>query len=221
MTIKRWLYVAGIVVAVAGLAVGAWWVYSLYSRASKWEKLYYDCLAAPADTVVIWKDRVIFSDDTIRPVAKKRWIKTDTVTIHDTIRVEREVEMNRYADSYKQDGVRIRWEALTKGTLEWIKFPNIIIPERITTVEKKVPVHDTTQVLVELSHVGLYARLLVNNFKEFPAIEAGGIMSFKGKGGLTAGAMYNPAEANLYTDQAVQNKKTPLYFTIGGFFYIK
>ena len=220
MTLKRWLYVAGIVVAVTGLAIGAWWIYSLYSRASKWEKLYYDCLSSPADTVVIWKDRVIFSDDTLKPKPRKHWYKTDTVTIHDTIFVKKEA-VNYYADSYKKDGVRIRWEAVTKGTLESLQFPNIIIPEKITTVEKKVPVHDTTTLLVELTHAGVYAKLFVNNFSDFPAVEAGALISFRGKGGIMAGGMYNPAERNLYTDPAALTNKFPLYFTIGGFFFIK
>ena len=221
MTIKRWIYVIGILIAVVGLAIGAWWIFKLYGRASKWEKLYYDCLAAPSDTVIIWKDRVIFSDDTLIPQPKKHWIRHDTIRLHDTITVEKETEINYYAESYKKDGIRIRWEAVTKGTLEQIQFPNIIIPERITTVEKRVPVHDTITQTVELSHIGLYAKLFINNFKDFPGIEGGGLMSFKGKGGLMAGVLYNPSEQNLFIDPNATSKKTPLYFTAGGFFYIK
>jgi len=221
MTLKSWLYIIGIAVLIVGLAIGAWWVYKLYSRASKWEKLYDDCLSTPADTIIIWKDRVIFSDDTIRPLPKKHWSRRDTVFIHDTIVDEKKIEMNYYADSFKKDGIRIRWEAVTKGTLEQIQFPNIIIPERITTVEKRVPVHDTVTQTVELSHIGLYAKLFINNFKDFPGIEGGGLMSFKGRGGLMAGVLYNPGEQNLFVDSENKIKKTPLYLTIGGFFYIK
>jgi len=221
MTLKRWLYFAGIAVSIAILAIGAWWIYRLYARASQWEKMYYDCLAAPSVTVVIWKDRVIFSADTIKPSPRRHWKRTDTIRIHDTVALIKEVEVNHYADLYQKDGVRIHWEAMTKGTLERLLFPNIIIPERVTTVEKRVPVHDIRSRNIELSHVGLYAKLFVNNFKDFPAIEAGGIMFLKGKGGLMAGVMYNPAENNLFVDPAATFEKTPLYFTAGGFFIIK
>lgn len=221
MTIKRWLYIAGIVVSIVILAIGAWWIYRLYSRASQWEKMYYDCLAAPSDTVVIWKDRVIFSDDTIKPSPRRSWKRTDTIRNPDTTTTIKEFELNYYAETYQKSGVKIHWEAVTKGTLDLLRFPNIIIPERVTTVGKRVPVHDTITRNIELSHVGLYAKLFVNNFNDFPPIEMGGIMFFKGKGGMMAGFMYNPAENNLFVDPVTQVKKTPLYFTVGGFFIIK
>lgn len=219
MTIKRWVFVAGALLALAAIATGAWWVHSLYGRSSQWEKMYYDCLASPSDTLVVWRDRVVFSDDTIRPVSRKQWKTTDTIVIHDTVFVLQDVYKNYYADSYKKDGIRINWEAVTTGTLETIRFPVVVVPEKIVTVEKKVVVHDTLLKIVEPFHFGFYSKMFVNNFIDFPAIEAGAIISFKGKGGVMAGAMYNTPEM-LHLPPGAPDK-TPLYFTLGGFFYIK
>lgn len=200
MTVKRWILVALGAIIVAGFAILGWWIYKIYP----YQELYYECLSAPADSVIVWKDRVIFSDDTIKPEPRKSWTRVIRDTLYDTIIIEKEIKVNYYADSYRKDGVRIRWEATTKGTLESIQFPNIIIPERIITMEKKVPVHDTIRTNVERSHVGIYAKLFGNNVKTFPGIELGGIYSFRGRGGILGGAMYNPYHQEVY-------------ITIGGF----
>lgn len=208
MTVKRWLITGGIALFVIGIGILGWWTYRFYNKAERYETLYLACRESPADTVIVWKERVVFSDDTIRPKPLKSWIRTVRDTIYDTIIIECKTQVNRYADSYRKDGIRIRWEAICNGTLESIQFPNIIVPERLVTVEKKVQVHDTLKIEVDKSHLGIYGKIHVNSLKAFPGLEVGGIYTIRGDGGIMAGGMFDPVTGRAYA-------------TIGGFINIK
>jgi hypothetical protein len=195
MTVRRWIYVAIGIVVLLGIAILAWWTYRLYMKASRFEDMYYKCVTSPSDTVVVWKDRVVFSDDTLRPTPRKTYRRVDTVTITKDCGCDK---LNYYADSYKKDGIRIRYELTTRGTLESLNFPNIIIPERYITVEKKVQIHDTITTNIEHSHVGIYGKLFVNSFERFPNFEAGAIYTIKGRGGVMGGVMYDVVTGKPY-----------------------
>lgn len=206
MTIKKWLWVGAIVMIVAGLSILGWWIYKLYSRAEHFEALYYSCMSAPADTVIKVVEKTIFSSDTLRPNPVKKWNKTVAVT--DTVKKDtatKGVEVNFYADTYRNDGVRIHYEAIVNGSLQSIRFPEIFIPEKTYTITQKVPIHDTITINKEKSHIGLYSKLWIRTFQEFPGIEGGLIYIWKGKGGIMVGGANIP-----------NADKRSWYGTIGG-----
>jgi len=196
---KKWLWVGAIVLIVAGLSILGWWIYKLYNRAEHFETLYYSCMTSPVDTVIKVVEKPILSYDTLRPLPIKKWNKT--VAVPDTIKknaVFKNVEVSYYADTYKNDGVRIRYEAIVNGSLQSLRFPEIFIPERIVSIMQKVPVHDTIYTNMEKNHLGIYGKIFVNNFKTFPGLEAGFQWSIKGRGGISGGGFYNPADKNIY-----------------------
>lgn len=204
MTLKKWLQVGAIILIVAGLAILGWWIYKLYNRAEHFESQYYSCMNAPSDTVVKIVEKTIFSTDTLRPKPVKKWNQT----VPDTAKKDtatKKVEMNFYADTYRKDGVKIRYEALVKGSLQSIRFPEIFIPEKTYTITQRVPVHDTIETNKGKSHIGLYSKLWIKTFQEFPGIEGGLIYIWKGKGGIMVGG------ANIPTAD-----KRSWYGTIGG-----
>ena len=206
MTLKKWLQVGAIILIVAGLAILGWWIYKLYNRAEHFESQYYSCMTSPADTVIRIIEKPIISFDTLRPKSLKKW--NQTVAVTDTIKKDtatKRVEVNFYADTYRNEGVRIRYEATVQGSLKSIRFPEIFIPERIVSITQKIPVHDTIVTNKEKSHIGLYSKLWIKTFQEFPGIEGGLIFIWKGKGGIMVGG------ANIPTAD-----KRSWYGTIGG-----
>lgn len=211
MTIKRWLFVGAIVLVVAAIGIMGWFLYKMYGKADKFEKLYYACINSPADTIVTIIEKPVLSDDTLHPqprkTCKKKVIISDTSNItHLDSATTQEQVINYYADTYKKDGIRIRYEAIVAGELKSIRFPQIFYPEKVVSINHNVLVHDTIFTNIEKNHLGIYGKIALNSFNTFPALEAGGVFTWKGRGGIIAGGLYIPADSK------------PFYFTIGGFF---
>ncbi len=181
MTIKRWVIFLSGLILVAIFSVLGWWMYKLYSKAERFEIKYHECLNAPRDTTVVYIDRIVFSEDTLRPKPTRNWIKTVMVrdTIHDTVFSEKPIEVNYYADTYQKEGLKIRYEAIVRGELRQIRFPMTVIPERIVTVTQSVPVHDTIKTNIEKNHLGITGSVIY-----WPGIYGGSAglqYSFRGK----------------------------------------
>lgn len=148
-------------------------------------------------------------------------IKTDTVYIYDTIyevkyirpkptsNPNTEVKSNcenikqvYYSDTFEKKGAKIHWEALTtcnndSAIIDYIRFPEIVIPKEIITNTKVL--YDTVKVNVPAkikSKFLIYGGAFGNNLTKFPGIEAGVGYLHKQSWGLMIGPSY--VDKNVY-----------------------
>jgi hypothetical protein len=182
----KWVGAALIGVLLVGAVLLGLWVRSALRERDRYVKLYNECLNAPADTVIMYRDTTIYSKVYIKPVPTR---PPDTIVIRDTA--------DRYHyGTFKDGGFTIDYEAL--GRFKWIRFPRYTCPKEIVTIIKTSKVYDTLQVFNEKNHWGVYMALSGNNFNQFPNMDAGAIFTFNGRFGVMAGGEYNFYDKNIY-----------------------
>jgi hypothetical protein len=93
------------------------------------------------------------------------------------------------------DSIFVKWSAQVYGRIEWFKLDEVRYPQTEKIIERIVPMPPENFPQKELkpkSHIGMYAGGVVNNFKEFPGLQSGLILTFRDKWGLQGGALYLP-----------------------------
>ncbi len=186
MTVKRWVIVAMVLLGVVIFGGLGWFGFRLYNRAEKFEALYYGCLTAPSDSTTRVMEKPVLSQDTLRPLPLRHWVKT--IIVHDTIfrtDTTKKVEVNFYSDTYRKDGLQINYEAIAEGELKSIRFPSIVYPQKIVTITQRIPHHDTLTINLEKSHLGIYAKVAA--WDRIYGFGSGIQYSYRGKWSVAAG----------------------------------
>jgi len=102
-----------------------------------------------------------------------------------------------YSETFSKQGAKIHWEALTgcendSAIIQYIRFPEIIVPKEIITNTKTVTVEKKVEVPAKIrSKFMVYGGTFANNLSSFPGLELGMGYLHKQAWGITAGPMYN------------------------------
>jgi len=184
MVNKNWIIII-LAVIVAALIAGFWWYdhTKLKKASANWQMLYYACKNAPADTVIHYDSIYVQGGTMIKLVP----IKT---VIHDTIiKVLRE---NWYDSTFRQGGIRFRYQARTMGELRELVFSEFVWPKEVVTITRRVDTCLLKPAAYKpmLLHWGVYSELVTDNFTKFPGIGLGGQIIIKDRLTISAGGLY-------------------------------
>ncbi|MBC8315552.1 MAG: hypothetical protein H8E51_08610 [Bacteroidetes bacterium] len=209
MKIKEYIY---LIVVILLLGASGFFIFKYFSSEKKLKTAIIErdtCWNAPEKT--IYKDTTIYTKDTTRPEPNQSLLqeiyrlqdKLEFISKQpgDTVWMEKEgvvdTAENFYSENYIDNGFRLHWEAMVRGRIKWITFPEYTYPTKwtIKTVDTciaKPPEYKP------LSFWGMELNLLGNTIDKFPNIDVGVWWSIKDRVRLEAGGQVNLYHEEVY-----------------------